>query len=331
MKIKAWTLLLAALCAAAPALSEGWQGATVAGESVVVRATSGGMLEAMPLRVGQWVQPETPAGQVRLTSLFAPLEGMVAAAEPGAATAEEALLEIAPRSPYRLRAKIQRAQTVEKGLVHGGQTLWVRCAHDGSHRAIARVTEVERDAFSAEVVGGELQIGEVVHLFLEGSFRQEDQIGVATVLPAQPVKVAAVGVVQEMHVQLGETVERGQLLCRLSETDEPVFSCGVSGLVTQVDKRPGERVERGDVLARVATDVRLEIAIDREEKDVFSVGAAFLYTTAAEDAPRPCWVSEVRTLPESGKLAVALTAKERLPIGLSIQIHEQGASQGAQE
>ena len=50
-------------------------------------------------------------------------------------------LQLAPMNPYVIYCTVDEAyQSADATLVHSGETVYIKCTHDGSHRAVGVVT-----------------------------------------------------------------------------------------------------------------------------------------------------------------------------------------------
>ena len=152
--------LLALLLALPAAVSASvWQGTVETAETSDVRAGAEGIVETLPLRVGEYVTAATEAAGIRESRVFAPFDGRISGIRilEGEEAAGQTVMTLEPVSPYDLYCSVKDAyKTVENTTVSGGQRVWIRCAADGSHRAVGRITTVDGLEFHAEILGGEL-------------------------------------------------------------------------------------------------------------------------------------------------------------------------------
>ena len=181
----AFSILLAVLLILpCVSLAQVWTGSTQAKDTEPVMATADGTLETFNIRVGQKVTADTLAGKTKVTSIYSPIDGTVNKVRvyEGEEISNETVISLAPVSKYLLYCTVDGAyQRVENTIVHVGDRVWLMCSMDGSHRATGRVIYVSGDNYNVEVDGGSLFTGEVVFVYREGSFNEEDHIGRGTV------------------------------------------------------------------------------------------------------------------------------------------------------
>ena len=231
MKTRFLLIMLAALLAVSPALADTWAGSVTASATTEIEIPSDGTLTSLNLEVGQRVKAGQVVGGIRETKVFAPVDGSVAAVhlETGD-KADGTVLEISPVSRYTLTCTAENyAKTPENALIHSGESLYVKCSADGTHRAIARVTTIDGAAFSAEVTAGELYVGEAVFLYRSREFTTDSLVGKGTVTTHDTVAVSGNGVLLKLRVAVGDTVERGQWLFSTASTDDTQITVPVNG------------------------------------------------------------------------------------------------------
>ncbi len=319
-------LCLAVLLPAAGACADSWNGTAAALETVEVTSPAGGTLESLNLESGTAVTEGAGAGSVRMDKVFAPFDGTVAAvhAEEGEKT-NGTVLEISPTSLYTLTCTVKNTvQTPENALIHIGETLYVRCTADGSHRAVAVVTAISGSDYTAETTAGELYVGETVYLYRDEACTPALRVGKGTVTSHDPLTVSADGVIRNLRVQQGDKVKRGQWIFSVSSSEENRITVPASGTVTEVKAAVGDSVAEDQALAEIAVSCVLKISVSADDAGLFAAGQEWFYIRGDDDHEklRPCRVrrvllnsgdasAEVELIPEDGAL---------LPIGLTVRI-----------
>ena len=322
-------LACAALCLPGIARADVWKGTTYAAETEEVRASAEGVLESFALRVGQYVKEDTFAGQTKENRVFAPFDGRVISVQTmeGEETGQLAVLTLEPVSPYEVVCSVKKAhKTPENTTLRPGQQVWVRCAADGSHRALGRVTKLEGEEFRLEILGGELFIGEAVFVFREGSFSDADLLGTGTVIESDAVESRASGTVLRMCVAPGEEVERGQLLYTTASSSDPRFFAEAEGWVTETSSAEGKEVKENDAVATIATAVQITVQTDKAALSLLKEGTRLSYWRA--DDPHtllPCAVSRLLYTVGSEELTaeIAPLGEELLPVGLTVYVTDE--------
>ena len=328
MKTRFLLIMLAALLAVSPALADTWAGSVTASATTEIEIPSDGTLTSLNLEVGQRVKAGQVVGGIRETKVFAPVDGSVAAVhlETGD-KADGTVLEISPVSRYTLTCTAENyAKTPENALIHSGESLYVKCSADGTHRAIARVTTIDGAAFSAEVTAGELYVGEAVFLYRSREFTTDSLVGKGTVTTHDTVAVSGNGVLLKLRVAVGDTVERGQWLFSTASTDDTQVTVPVSGIVTAVNVQVGSAVQEDQSAATLATAITLRAEVSADDAMRFKKGDTWYYTRNddSHETHRTCTVQRVLTNEADASATIVLIPEEKdLPIGLGIILTDE--------
>lgn len=273
-----------ALLLTAAASAEVYEGKTAAMRVHEVYAE--GTAETICAEVGQIVSEGEALLTLRTQKVFATQDGTVArilAAE--GETVDGAVLEIAPKALYTVYCTAEGAYALaETGLLHPGETVYLRCTADGTHRAVGVVTNPDGDEYRVETVGCELYVGEVVKLYRDADFSSDQCVGVGTVLSTETEEYAAEGTVVRLCVSEGETVERGQLLCEICASEETAVAAPVSGVVTELAAAPGGELRSDEAVVAIVRneDIRVEIDVDEAQAATLRPGDRVELTFAAD-------------------------------------------------
>ena len=250
---KKLTILLLALMLAASALAEAYEGTTAPLSTAVVTAGASGIVQALDAEVGSHVNAGDVMASMKPERAFAARDGSVSLVNAGEGDKiDGTLLELMPLERYMIHCTVDKAyQSAESTLVHSGETVYVRCTTDGSHRAVGVLTQIEGAEYRVVTLGGELYLGETVYLYRSDAFTASQRIGIGTVVSNDTQGYEASGTVSRLLVGEGDTVERGQLLYEINggTVDAPV-----SGIVTSVSVKAGEAVEEGQAVAEIVPD-----------------------------------------------------------------------------
>ena len=328
MKTRFLLIMLAALLAVSPALADTWAGSVTASATTEIEIPSDGTLTSLNLEVGQRVEAGQVVGGIRETKVFAPVDGSVAAVhlETGD-KADGTVLEISPVSRYTLTCTAENyAKTPENALIHSGESLYVKCSADGTHRAIARVTTIDGAAFSAEVTAGELYVGEAVFLYRSREFTTDSLVGKGTVTTHDTVAVSGSGVLLKLRAAVGDTVERGQWLFSTASTDDTQITVPVDGIVTAVNVQVGSAVQEDQSAATLATAITLRAEVSADDAMRFKKGDTWYYTRNddSHETHRTCTVQRVLTNEADASATIVLIPEEKdLPIGLGIILTDE--------
>ncbi|MCQ2437369.1 MAG: HlyD family efflux transporter periplasmic adaptor subunit [Clostridia bacterium] len=251
-------LCAALLCAAASA--ESYIGTIVAAETVTVEAQATGTLLSFDLNVGDEVTADTVVGTISETKVFSSADGRVVSLEGEAGEdVSGTVAEIQPENLYHIYCTVDGAyESPETEWVRNGETLYVKCTNDGTHRAVGIVSGISGETYELWVTGGELYIGEVVKLYRDAEFSKKLCVGKGTVLASDVLASVGNGQLTNVAVTEGELVERGELLFTTVIGDDTSVRCDVDGIVTAVYDGAGDYVLNGTIVAEVApTDALL--------------------------------------------------------------------------
>ena len=311
------------------ALADTWTGTVAAADVQALVSPGDGTLSAFTLEEGQAVSAGDPVGALRTEKVFSPVSGTVAglSAEAGDEVDGE-VLQIAPVSLYTVISTVTGAASEpETALVHVGEEVRLRCTVDGSHLAKGRVIRVDGAEFEVETTAGELYVGEAVYVYRGILCSEADRIGRGTVIAHATESVTAGGVILQMRVAAGDTVERGQWLFTVAPCADPGLVSPAGGIVISVHAKAGDTVRENDTLAEIAAGAVLRVTVPADEALRFVPGSAMRYARA--DDPhgtlRPCTVS--RVLLSDGTATAELIPDEALPIGLRVTVTDDPVSE----
>ena len=323
-------LMLALLALSAPSLAEVFEGTTAALASMTVASDVSGALESLEVLAGQRVE----AGQLLATlaseKTFAAQDGTVSLllANVGDAVCGE-VLELAPVERYTIYCTVDKAyQSAASTLVHSGETLYVKCTADGTHRAVGVVTQIDGKEYRVLTVGGELYVGETVYLYRDADFTGAQRTGIGTVVASDTQAYEAEGALTLLRVAEGDYVERGQLLYA---TGGGAVVSPVSGIVASLSCQTGDAVEEGQAIAEIVpTDaVGVEIRVDETAVAKLPVGSAVALSFAGQEDGQPVrgTVVDISAIADSGEYVVRIRPEgdAALPLGMSVEVRNAGS------
>ena len=286
-------------------------------------AEASGTAQALPAPAGSRMAEGDALLTLRGERTFAAQDGSVSllyACE--GEDVDGAVLELSPLECYQIYCTVDKAyQSAESTLIHSGETVYIRCTSDGTHRAVGVVTRVEDEEYRVATLGGELYVGETVYLYRDGDFTTSQRVGIGTVVANDTQAYSASGALTRLCVREGDVVERGQLLYKIGggSVDAPE-----AGIITAVDVHPGDAVEEGQTVAQLVPEDQVCVQIQACEADAARIrpGMAAELTlpdgeTTLSGTVLDCaWAAEdgsytVRIRPEAGAL---------LPLGLSVTV-----------
>lgn len=317
MRKRTLALLLAALLIAPNALAEVYTGRTAASATLRVEAEDGETLLGAQVQVGARVAAGETLAEVAATRVFASQDGTATrlqAAEGDRVSG--AILEIAPVSAYTIYCTVDGAYaSPETMLVHAGETLYVRCTADGTHRALGCVTWIDGEEYRLCVSGGELYIGETVYLYRDADFSSGQKLGIGTVVASDTQVYEAEGTLLRLCVGEGAYVERGELLYEYVSGARAALTSPVDAIVLEAD-------ETGFTLAPLS-EICVEVPVDEAVAARLEPGdsASLICADDPEEQAVPGTILRISRVAQDG-LCTATIAPETAPerIGLSVEV-----------
>ena len=325
---KKLTILLLALTLTTSALAEAYEGTTAPLSTAVVTAESSGIVQSLDVEAGNHVKSGDVMATLKPERTFAAQDGSISLVNAREGDRiDGTLLALMPLERYMIYCTVDKAyQSTESTLVHSGETVYVRCTADGSHRAVGVLTEIEGEEYRVVTLGGELYLGETVYLYRSDAFTASQRIGIGTVVSNDTQSYEASGTVSRLMVEEGDTVERGQLLY---EINGGTIGAPVSGIVTAVNVRAGEAVEADQIMAEIVPDgqVCVEIQVNESDASSFTKGyrVALTQTFDAEERTFGGTVVDSAWLAEDALYTVRILPDEglQLPLGMSVTVRTQ--------
>ena len=303
LRILGLTVALA-LLAGVPALAQiSFQGTVVSSKTIAVNAPFGGIVDEIELRKGDPIQVGAPVATIRTTKVFAEMDGTVSGIfaregdqTEGITERYGAVMYIEPVNRYVVSATTEKAyNSSETRYIHIGERVHLACTKDGTHVGTAVVTNVGGasssessssadsgsgsssgyTSYKLEVTSGDFYMGETVGIYRDSAHSSQSRIGRGTIQQNAAVAVKGTGSVLKMHVQVGDHVERGEVLFETVEgvldglyaMDNTIYS-PMDGIVATVDAVQGSSVEKNGKLISVYPEEALQIAIKVSELDL---------------------------------------------------------------
>lgn len=319
------SLSLALLLMAAPALAEVFEGRTVALSTMTIVAPASGILEESDLQVGKRVEAGETLAELRSDKGFSNQDGSVTLiyAQEGDSVSGS-LLEIMPVERYTVYCTVDKAyQSAESTLIHAGETVYIKCTADGTHRAIGIITQIDGEEYRVLTIGGELYVGETVYLYRDEDFTTAQRVGIGTVVVSDAQAYEVDGKLTRLHVSEGDYVERGQLLYEL---DGGSLLAEMDGIITSVNVQPGDRVVENDIVAEMVTEdaVGVEIQADETILAQIQVGSVAQMTFSGQEEEEAVsgMVVGISAIADSGQYSVRIQPETDalLSLGMSVEV-----------
>lgn len=279
--------VLALLTVAVPAFAIIMDGTTAAYRSVPVSAEANGVLKILNAQPGMVVAEGDLIGATEITNVYADRDGTISILEVEEGdTVSGEVLKLSPLRRYTIYCTAEEAyEEPENQLVHLGNTVYISCTKDGSHRGIGIVTKINDEEYRVETIGGELYVGEVVYLYRSNSFLKKDRIGIGTVIATLEETYEASGRITRIDVEQGEFVQRGELLFSYVSDRASDIIVPVSGIITEVDVMRGDGVSYGQTVAKIVPFEAICIVVEPDESDIARVDYDAIVTFTMKNDP----------------------------------------------
>lgn len=318
-----------------------FDGIVICDASVSVYAPFGGVISHIALREGTLLHVGDEIARVNTTKVLASEDGTVRGvfAEAGD-SAESTVLYLAPVSKYTIQCSIDKAyDSVAAKYVTIGETVYIKCAKDGSHKAVGTITAVDGPSYTVQTTAGELYMEETVNLYRTPDYQTTQRIGSGQVSRTGARAVSGSGSVLKLHVKDGETVERGQVLFETVEGDidamtavsENILST-VDGVIAQLRVNIGQRVAKGDVVLTAYRwqDYQVRFTIPEESLSAVDIGdeADIYFDWNEESVPYRGTVSDISYVNDADSFAgdttysgyLRFAADETVRLGMNVTV-----------
>ncbi|MBR1821005.1 MAG: HlyD family efflux transporter periplasmic adaptor subunit [Clostridia bacterium] len=279
-----------ALLLGAPALAQAtFQGSVISRETTAVSAPFGGLIDDISLRKGDVIHVGDPVATIKTTKVYAEMDGVVSGVFAREGDQTEGITEryggvmyLEPVNKYLVSATTEKAyNSSATKYVHIGERVYLSCTKDGTHVGTAVVTKISdvddsgNTPYTLEVIGGEFYMGETVGIYRDSAYATESRIGRGTIQQNAAVPVKGTGSVLKLHVQVGDRVERGEVLFETVEgvldglyaVDNTIYS-PLDGFVASVEATQGSAVEKGGKLISVFPKDAMQIEMKVSELDL---------------------------------------------------------------
>lgn len=324
-------LLTMGFCAHAGIITTG---TVTAGRTVSVPAHAGGTVARVDVQAGTYIEVGESIAHLSLVPVYAPCDGTVEtvfafAGESADAAMEkyQGILSIRPESKYTLYATAEYAyQSIRTQTISVGQTVYLKCTVNGTHRGTGRITHIDGEIFTIEALGGEFYTGETVYVYMEDDYEYADRLGKATVVATPAECVPATGGIANMYVASGDFVENGQLLFETigALSDEGLMTpltAHCSGYIMGLSVQPGQEIARDSMIAQICPAEDLILTAEIPEADIAGIHPGDSVTAGFELAEETLrltgTVSHISYLPTEGGM---LTYQVRIDIGSDARI-----------
>lgn len=281
---------LLVLAIGAPALAQiTFQGTVVSSKTLSVAAPFGGLVDEIELRKGDPIHVGDVVATIKTTKVFAEMDGIVSGVFAREGDQTEGITEryggvmyIEPINRYIISATTEKAyNSSDTKYIHIGERVYLACTKDGTHvgtgvvTSISELNESGNTPYKLEVTSGDFYMGEEVGIYRDSDHSTHTRLGRGTVQQNTAVAVKGSGSVLKLHVQVGDHVERGEVLFETVEgvldglyaVDNTIYS-PMDGIVASVEATQGSSIEKSGKLITVYPKDALQIEIKVSELDL---------------------------------------------------------------
>ncbi|MBQ3222660.1 MAG: HlyD family efflux transporter periplasmic adaptor subunit [Clostridia bacterium] len=182
-----------------------------------------------------------------------------------------AIVSMEPEQSQRILASTAQAYSEEENkTIHVGEVLYFKSSRGGKDEGAGRVISVSGANYVVDILTGEFEAGETLTLYRDDDYSNKENVGKGSVVRRDPLSAAGSGVIAEMCVEAGQSVQPGDVLFTLMGADadvgaSPIVSAPEDGVIAAVHVGPGQQVWKGQALARLFVQGRKEIVAEVDE------------------------------------------------------------------
>ena len=246
-----------------------------------ITAPCSGTLLSFDWNVGDTVAAGTQMFEMMTSAVTAPEECIVRYifAEKGesadaASATYGGVVALEPVRLERIHATYYNAYNSEANKhLHVGQILYFK---SGNEKGKGMVIHTDESGYEVEILTGNFNVGRTLDLYRKSNYNAKYRAGTGKVYKRDDICIAASGLLADIPVAVGDTVQKGDTLFTLLSPDAdigtvPSVSAQADGVVISVPVAPGQQVWKGQLLARISRTDSLEIVADVDEVDLGSL------------------------------------------------------------
>lgn len=178
---------------------------------------------------------------------------------------------IEPEHPLYLDANTSQAYDNDNNrYLHAGELLYLKCGND---KGTGRVTRVDNDRYTVEILTGEFDLKDSVRCYRESGYANDSETGRGKVYRYADISVTGQGRIAACHVKEGDLVRTGDLLFECIDAMAPSdsllqISAPASGALSRLAVSSGAQVYRGQLLCEITDLSKLELSCEIDEIDL---------------------------------------------------------------
>ncbi|MBQ7486709.1 MAG: efflux RND transporter periplasmic adaptor subunit [Clostridia bacterium] len=287
------TALLLSISLCAGALASTADARIVAPNTAKITAPYAGTLLPFDWQSGDPVTASETLFSYQTTPIYAPYSGKAAAVhatrgDDASAVQSRygALAVIEPIHPLYIAASNNDAYDKDENkYLHAGEFLYLK---NGNDKGTGRVTSVDGDRYTVEILTGPYDPGDTVRCYRESGYASDSETGRGKVYRYPDITVTGQGRILSVNIYEGQMVNTGDLIFEtadiMAEPDSSRFiSSPNTGVISALYATSGQQVYRGQLLCEIMDLTALELSIELDELDipVIHVGDTLTYTLDA--------------------------------------------------
>ncbi len=272
----------------------------IARTETALKAPASGELAPFSLREGDFVRAGAALVTVEPKSVYADIDGTVAAVYAQAGDVADAAVErfgsvlaIERVDRYEIKATNRTGyNSVANRNLYVGSTVYLRSANE-KHFAEGLITQVSGRNFTVAVLGGDLVFTEDVKVYRLPDYDNKSLLARAELSAVEPYAVTAAGTVIAMNVRPGDAVKAGDLLFTYvpdtidpalrGKPDATTLKADQDLIITAVSVQPGASVQKGQALFTTCPYGQYQLCGEVEEADLARVQVGISMTVTFEE------------------------------------------------
>lgn len=276
-------------------------GTVAASDTFEVYAPIGGTVARVSAEVGQEVGADDVLATLKTTKVYAEEAGKITGVfgQPGdaadtVAARYGAVMYIEGEAAFTVSASTETAyNNASTKYVHVGEKVYLECRSNKSRSGEGTITGVEGTSYTVEVSKGSFIPGDSVDIFRDSGRTNTQKVGRGTVARRNPTAVKGSGSIVRIHVQDGDTVQRGDVLFETLDGSFDGFYmsgenlvAGESGIVESLKVEQGGTVQKGGMVAVLykRENMRVEAQVPEDSLGDIAVGDRVIIELEADES-----------------------------------------------
>lgn len=273
-------------------------GHTEAVNTLDILAPYAGTLLPFDLSSGDAVQQGETLFTLDTHKMYAPYSGVITLLSAPGELANDATLRygmlasLQPENRFRIEATTRGAYNKKENKdVHLGETLYFKGTSDSDIKGECRIISASGNAYVAEIVKGDYEIGKRVKLYRDSNRSSDSCVGEGGITRAPEIPLHGTGRLLRWAVEDGQHVEKGTLLLETVSADAPanvkttLIPAPQNGIVGTPSVAAGQQVYKGQLLLTLHDTTALKAVVEVDEVDLSRIGEEAQVTLVFDSYP----------------------------------------------